>query len=62
MNAMIASGGHPWAVVRLEDPKQYLAALESASIDQQIAPLAEFLAQRIQRVGRAGASISGLER
>jgi hypothetical protein len=34
--------------VRVEDRKQYLAALDSASIDQQIVPFAEFLAQRVQ--------------
>ncbi len=48
MNAMLASGGYPWTVVRVEDRKQYLAALDSASIDQQIGPFAEFLAQRIR--------------
>jgi Fic/DOC family protein len=48
MNTMLASGGYPWTVVRVEDRKQYLAALDSASIDQQIGPFAEFLAQRIQ--------------
>jgi Fic/DOC family len=48
MNAMLASGGYPWTVVRVEDRKAYLAALDSASIDQRIAPFAEFLARRIQ--------------
>lgn len=47
MNAMMASGGYLWTVVRVEDRKAYLAALDSASIDQQIDPFAEFLAQRI---------------
>jgi hypothetical protein len=48
MNAMLASGGYPWTVVRVEDRQQYLAALDRASIDQQIAHFADFLAQRIQ--------------
>jgi hypothetical protein len=48
MNAMLASGGYPWTIVRVEDRKQYLAALDSASIDQDIRPFAAFLAQRIQ--------------
>ena len=48
MNTMLASGGYPWTVVRVEDRKQYLAALDNASIDQQIGPFAEFLSQRIQ--------------
>ncbi len=48
MNAMLASGGYPWTVVRVEDRKPYLAALDSASIDQNITPFADFLAQRIR--------------
>ncbi len=48
MNTLLASGGYPWTVVRVEDRKQYLTALDSASIDQQIGPFADFLAQRIQ--------------
>ena len=28
MNAMLASGGHPWTVVRVEDRRRYLEALE----------------------------------
>jgi hypothetical protein len=48
MNAMLASGGYPWTVVRVEDRKTYLTALDSASIDQDIRPFAALLAQRIQ--------------
>lgn len=33
MNAMLASGGYPWTVVRVEDRAAYLAALDRASID-----------------------------
>lgn len=47
MNAMLASGGYPWTVIRVEDRDAYLAALESASIDQDIAPLARFVAERV---------------
>lgn len=48
MNAMLASGGYPWTVIRVEDRDAYLAALESASIDQDIAPFAWFVAERVQ--------------
>lgn len=48
MNAMLASGGYPWTVIRVEDRDAYLAALESASIDQDVAPFARFLAERVQ--------------
>jgi fido (protein-threonine AMPylation protein) len=48
MNAMLASGGYPWTVVRVEDRKAYLATLDSASIDMDIRPFAEFIAERVQ--------------
>ena len=48
MNAMLASGGYPWTVIRVEDRDVYLAALESASIDQDIGPFARFVAERVQ--------------
>jgi len=47
MNTMLASGGYPWTVVRVEDRSQYLGALDSASIDSNIEPLASFLAERV---------------
>jgi Fic family protein len=31
MNAMLASGGYPWTVIRVEDRTRYLRALDSAS-------------------------------
>ena len=49
MNAMLASGGYPWTVIRVEDRDAYLAALESASIDLDIGPFARFVAERVQR-------------
>lgn len=48
MNAMLASGGYPWTVVRVEDRAHYLRALDSASTDLDIKPLAAFLAERVQ--------------
>jgi fido (protein-threonine AMPylation protein) len=47
MNAMLASGGYPWTVVRVEDRNAYLAALDRASIDADIRPFAAFLAERV---------------
>jgi hypothetical protein len=47
MNAMLASGGYPWTVVRVEDRNRYMAALESASVDMDIRPFAAFLAERV---------------
>jgi fido (protein-threonine AMPylation protein) len=47
MNAMLASGGYPWTVVRVEDRGRYLRALDSASIDLNVEPFALFLAERV---------------
>jgi Fic family protein len=38
MNAMLASGGYRWAVIRVEDREKYLKALESASVGNDIRP------------------------
>ena len=48
MNAMLASGGYPWTVIRVEDRETYLAALESASIRLDIRPFARFVAARVE--------------
>lgn len=47
MNAMLASGGYPWTVVRVDDRARYLSALDAASIDLNIEPFATFLAERV---------------
>jgi hypothetical protein len=48
MNAMLASGGYPWTVIRVEDRTTYLKALESASVDIDVRPFAAFIAERVQ--------------
>jgi fido (protein-threonine AMPylation protein) len=48
MNAMLASGGYPWTVIRVEDRDAYLAALDRASIDANIQPFVTFIAERAQ--------------
>ena len=48
MNVMLAAGGYPWTVVPLERRDAYMAALEDASVRQNIAPFAEFLAQLVE--------------
>jgi Fic family protein len=47
MNVMLASGGYPWTVIRVEDRNAYLDALDRASIHTDIKPFAEFIAQRV---------------
>jgi hypothetical protein len=48
MNTMMAAGGYPWTVIPVGSRDQYMAALEAASVDQNIVPFAEFLAQQIR--------------
>jgi fido (protein-threonine AMPylation protein) len=47
MNSMLASGGYPWTVIRVEDRAPYLAALEGASVGGNIAPFSTFIAERV---------------
>lgn len=49
MNAMLASGGYPWTVIRVDDRAPYLAALDSASLDLDIRPFAAFIARRVRK-------------
>jgi hypothetical protein len=48
MNAMLASGGYPWTVIRVEDRDAYMKALESASVQMNIEPFATFIAERVK--------------
>ena len=48
MNAMLASGGYPWTVIRVDDRVSYMAALESASIDMDLQPFTMLIAERVQ--------------
>lgn len=48
MNVMLASGGYPWTVIRVEDRNAYLAALDRASIGMTIEPFTEFIAERVR--------------
>ncbi len=44
MNVMMASGGYPWTVIKVDRRDDYMAALEQASVHRNIDPLARFLA------------------
>jgi fido (protein-threonine AMPylation protein) len=48
MNAMLAAGGYPWTVIRVQDREAYMKALESASINANIEPFAKFIAERVR--------------
>lgn len=44
MNLMLAAGGYPWTVIPVQERGRYMAALEAASVDQDITLFADFLA------------------
>lgn len=48
MNAMLASGGYPWTIVPVERRDGYMAALEAASVGQDIKPFAAFIAKLVK--------------
>lgn len=45
MNVMMAAAGQPWTVIKLEQRAAYMAALETASVREDIRPFATFLAE-----------------
>jgi Fic family protein len=48
MNALLASGGYPWTVVRVVRRQRYMEALEAASVKADVLPLTRFLAEELQ--------------
>ncbi len=48
MNVMLAGGGYPWTVLPVEKRDEYMAALEAASVEQNIRRLATFLARLVE--------------
>jgi hypothetical protein len=48
MNLMLAAGGYPWTVIPLEQRNAYMTALEEASVQQNIAPFADFVAGLVE--------------
>ena len=48
---MLRSGaglGYPWTVIPLSERKTYTAALETASVEENIGPFAAFLAKLVR--------------
>lgn len=52
MNAMLASGGYPWAVILTDERNDYMSALEAASVEQDIEPFAALVAEAVKRASR----------
>lgn len=49
MNLMLASGGYPWTVIRVEDRSTYMAALEKASVADDLTTFSNFVADSVRR-------------
>lgn len=49
MNTMLASGGYPWTVIPVTARNAYVNALEKASVGEDIAPFADFLARLVKQ-------------
>jgi Fic family protein len=47
MNLMMAAGGYPWTVVPVAERPAYMAALERASVGEDIEPFTELLARLV---------------
>lgn len=47
MNLMLSSGAFPWTVIPIKERELYMQALEEASINNNIRPFAEFIANQI---------------
>jgi len=48
MNVMLAAGGYPWTIIPVEERKAYMAALEAASVDNDIIPFTKFLGKLVR--------------
>lgn len=49
LNAMLASGGYPWTVVPLEKRREYMSALENASVRGDISDFTRLIAGLVAR-------------
>lgn len=47
MNVMMAAAGYPWLVIKVDDRKAYMEALEAASVQGNIKPFSSFIADQM---------------
>jgi hypothetical protein len=55
MNVMMAAGGYPWTVIPVGERNAYVGALEKASVGEDIATFADFLAGLVRKRLAGGA-------
>ncbi|RRK00947.1 Fic family protein [Opitutaceae bacterium TAV4] len=58
LNTMLAAGGYPWTVIRVERRRAYMSALENASVRHDISDFARFVAEEMA----ASAELKGPKR
>ncbi len=49
MNLMLAASGYPWIVVPLQERRAYMAALERASVGEDIGPFSDLIASLVEK-------------
>jgi hypothetical protein len=54
MNSVLVAGGYEWTILRVSERPRYFDALEKASIDGDIIPLANFIAGEMVGSGNSG--------
>lgn len=54
MNVLLAAGGYPWTVIRVDDRDEYMRALELASVDDDLSVFAAFISAQIVRSANVG--------
>jgi len=45
---LLALGGYPWTVIRVDARTEYLTVLDLASIENDVHPFAEFIAGQVR--------------
>ena len=53
MNAMLASGNYPWTVIKVDKRDAYMAALEKASVVNDITDFAKFIGEQVTETMKA---------
>lgn len=61
MNAMLASGGYNWTVIRVQRRREYMAALEQASIEGKIGSFTSFIAEEMKVSSSVDVSGTGVD-
>ncbi len=59
MNVMLAAGGYQWTVLPVNTRDRYMSALEAASVDQNIGPFTDYLAELVQAQQRGNPVAKG---